>query len=53
MSVKETPVTSAFEDDADRVERTLNTSVSMSAIARTCGNYPETVDRDTGLCGLI
>ena len=53
MSVKETPVTSAFEDDAARVECALKTSVLIPAIARTCPNHLETVDGDTGLCGLI
>ena len=53
ISVKETPVTSAFEDDADRVECALNISVSIPAIATTCPNHLETVDGDTGLCGLI
>ena len=53
ISVKETPFTSAFEDDADRVECTLNTSVLIPAIARTCPNHLETIDGVTSLCGLI
>ena len=53
MFVKETPVTSAFEDDADRVECALKTFVLILAIARTCPNHPEAVDGDTGLFGLI
>ena len=53
ISVKENPVPSAFEDDADRVECVLNASASTPAIARTCPNHLEAVDRNTGLCGLI
>ena len=53
MSVKETLVTSVFEDDNAPVECALKTSVLISAIARTCPNHLETVDGDTGLCGVI
>ena len=53
ISVKENRVTSAFEDDADRVECVLNVSVLIPAIARTCPNHLETVDGDTGLYGLV
>ena len=44
MSVKETPVTSAFEDDADQVMSVLKTSVLVPVIARTCPNHLETLD---------
>ena len=53
MSLKETPVTSAAEDDPDRVECALKTSVLIPAIERTCPNHLEIVDGDTGLRGLI
>ena len=53
ISVKKTPVTLAFEDDADRVECVLNTSVLISVIARTCPNHLEAVEGGIGLCGLI
>ena len=53
MSVKETPVTSAFEDDADQVECALEISVLIPPIARTCPNHLVPVDGDTGLCCLI
>ena len=53
MFVKGTPVTSAFEDDADRVECALKASVLILVITRTFPNHLETVDGDTGLCGLI
>ena len=46
MFVKETSVTSAFEDDANRV-------ALIHAIARTFPDHLETVYKDTGLCGLI
>ena len=39
ISVKETLVTSAFGDDADRVECALNPSGSIPVIARTCPNH--------------
>ena len=42
MSVKETPVTSAFKDDANRVECALKIFVLIPAIARTFPYTPQT-----------
>ena len=53
LCVKETPVTSTIDDDADQVERPLNTSVSIYVIERSCTNHLATVDEDTSLCGLV
>ena len=53
MSVKEIPVTSAFEDDADQVECALEISVLIPPIARTFPNHLVPVDGDTGLCCVI
>ena len=42
-----TPVTSAFKDDAERIECTLNTSVLIPVISSTSFNHLKTIDRDT------
>ena len=51
--VKETSVTSIFDDNADRVECPVNTSVSTHVIIRSCPNHLTTFDGDTSLCGLV
>ena len=45
ISVKETPDTSVFDDDADRVEYFLKAFVSIPAIAISILNNLQTADR--------
>ena len=53
ISVKETPVTTVFDDDAHQIDCALKVSVYIPTIEKTCPNHLETVDGDKTLCGLI